>query len=523
MVEAEPAPVVEHAIPVAEAIDKGKVTETTTQPAAKIPTVAAAPKASEQQVATKPSINAHYQGIVRVEVAKRSPDFSTPWQAGTYSSSSGTGFLVGEGLFMTNAHVIADAERIYVSQYADARKIPARVRHVAHDADLALLEVDDKEQFKDIPPVEFINELPQLEDTVRVVGYPVGGTRLSITRGIVSRIETNTYAHPRNSAHLTVQVDAAINPGNSGGPAFLGDKVIGVAFQGLMTANSTGYIIPSPVIQRFLKDVQDGIYDKYVDLGVDFFPLQNSGMREQLGLNDDGMGVLVGDIISQGSCDGVLQKGDVVLAINGLPIDSSAMIELEGERVQLSELAERAFSGDKVSFSILRAGEPMELSATLRPLPNNDVIGRSFDVAPRFITFAGLVFQPLSLDVIEAHRLQSKDVLVELSDFVKRSGEVEKEDIVLLTKVLPDEVNARFSDRGRRIVTKVNGVEVKGLSHLYELLYPKDEDVLSDYIVIELADASRPLVLERAVIADANARIATKYRVTEPARLQSAQ
>ncbi len=501
----------------ATAIAQGSVDASTIAPAAELPTIKAANDPQPKEL----NITDYYQGIVRIEVAKRNPDFGTPWQAGNYASSTGTGFLVSKGLFMTNAHVIANAERIYISKYADARKIPAQVRHVAHDADLALLEIDDTESFDDIPIAQFSNELPKLEETVRVVGYPIGGTRLSVTRGIVSRIETNTYSHPRNSSHLTVQVDAAINPGNSGGPAFKDNKVIGVAFQGLLSANSTGYIIPAPVIQRFLTDVQDGLYDQYVDLGVRFFPLQNPSMREQLGLKDDGMGVLVGEIISQGSCDGVLKLGDVILSINDLPVDSSAMIELDGERMQLNELAERAFKGDQVRFGILRQGKPMEITATLRPLTNNEVIGRSYDKDPRFVTFAGLVFQPLELDVIEAHKINSTNFLVELSNFVKRAGEDGKDDIVLLTKVLPDELNARFNDYGRRIVTKVNGVEIKGLSHLYELLYPKAEDAKSDYIVIELADASRPLMFERRSITDANTRIATKYRVTESARLQT--
>lgn len=508
----------EKAQPVAEAIEKGAVPATVIKAAAPLPKL---PTSSADKAKGKLNLPENYRGIVRIEVASRARDYATPWAAGSYSNASGTGFMVGEGLFMTNAHVVADAERIYISQFADSRKIPARVRHVAHDADLALIEIEDTSTFKDIKPVEFHFELPQLEDTVRVVGYPIGGTRLSVTRGIVSRIETNTYAHPRNSAHLTVQVDAAINPGNSGGPAFKDDKVVGVAFQGISSANSTGYIIPAPVIERFLKDVQDGAYDNYVDLGVSFFPLQNQSMRAHFKLANDGIGVLVGDVVSKGSCDGALERGDIVVAINALPVDSSAMIELAGERVELSELAERSFKGDKVEFDIIRKGEKMKKTATLLPLPNKHVIGLSFDEEPRFITYGGLLFQPLNLNVISAHKFPSVNILLEIDEFINRAGDSDKEDIVVLTKVLPDEVNARFSDYGRAVVTKVNGVELKGLSHLYELLYPKEGMPADDFVVMELADAPRPLVFERKAMEDANKRISAKYKVTSPARLQT--
>ncbi len=466
---------------------------------------------------------APYEGIVRIEVAARKPDYGTPWQGGGYGRGNGTGFMVSPGVFMTNAHVVADAERIYVSLYADARKFKARVKHIAHDADLALIEVEDAAPFAELPCLTFCDRLPHLEEVVRAIGYPIGGKRLSVTRGIVSRIESNTYSHPGNQGHLTVQIDAAINPGNSGGPVLLGDKVIGVAFQGLRAANSTGYMIPIPVIKRFLRDVEDGHYDSYVDLGVQFFPLENPGMRRHYGLPDDGRGALVGDVLKGSCCDGVLQPGDVVLAVNGLPVDSSAMIELDGERVELEELAERSFKGDVVRFELLRDGQARQAEATLAPLTSTRITARAYDELPRYVIFGGLVFQPMQADVIMAHDVDAVNVLEDLENFTKRGGSQQKQDVVLLTKVLPDEVNARFEDFGRSIVTRVNGVEVQGLSHLHELLYgaPPEGQPRPAYTVIELRDAPRPLVIDNAAIDAANARISTRYNIPEAARLNS--
>ena len=90
----------------------------------------------------------------------------------------------------------------------------------------------------------------------------------------------------------------------------------------------------------------------------------------------------------------------------------------------------------------------------------------------------------------------------------------------MLTEVLPDEVNARFSHYGSRIVKKVNGQEVKGLSHLYSLLYPENEDQRPEYVVIELKDAARPFVVETAALKAAHARIVAGYNIPEPARLK---
>ena len=514
-VQAEaPAPVQESAA--AEVQAQEPATPEEAPAAAEAPREAAAPP-SPQGIA---NLATAYRGIVKVEVANRTPDYAVPWQAGQFGRGSGTGFMVGPGLFMTNAHVVANAERIYISPYADARKLRASVKYVAHDADLALIEVEDTDAFKNVPCLEFSDSMPHLEDEVRAIGYPIGGDRLSVTRGIVSRIDTIPYAHPLNVSHLTVQVDAAINPGNSGGPVLMGDKVVGVAFQGLQQANSTGYMIPLPVIQRFLQDVSDGRYDHYVDLGVEFFPVENPAMRRHYGLPDDALGALVGDVI-KGSCsDGKLEPGDIVLSVNGLPVDSSAMIELEGERVKLEELAERAFMGDELTFGILRNGEKQEVHIKLSTLPGSSITGNVYDELPRYVEFAGLVFQPLQRNVVVAHQLEPISFILEMDDFLHRGGATKKQDIVLLTTVLRDEVNTRFSDYGSRIVTKVNGEEVKGLEHLYSLLYPEEGKERPPFTVIEFKGAPRPFVIDNAALPAAAERISAGYNIPTPARLK---
>ena len=69
-----------------------------------------------------------------------------------------------------------------------------------------------------------------------------GGDNISVTGGVVSRVEPTRYVH--GAAHLmAIQIDAAINPGNSGGPALMEDKVVGVAFQNLANAENIGYVI----------------------------------------------------------------------------------------------------------------------------------------------------------------------------------------------------------------------------------------------------------------------------------------
>jgi S1-C subfamily serine protease len=124
-----------------------------------------------------------------------------------------------------------------------------------------------------------------MQDSVTVVGYPLGGDTISVTKGVVSRIEVTSYAHG-SSDLLGIQIDAAINPGNSGGPAFNDQgECIGVAFQVYRSeeTENIGYVIPTTVVSHFLTDYErNGKYTGYPCLGVLLQKLENPALRECL-------------------------------------------------------------------------------------------------------------------------------------------------------------------------------------------------------------------------------------------------
>merc|ERR1712194_430376 len=100
-------------------------------------------------------------------------------------------------------------------------------------------------------------KVPHLEDDVLCVGFPLGGDTISVTSGVISRIEVTTYTQASHEL-LGIQIDAAINSGNSGGPAFNArGECVGVAFQsmGAEEAENIGYVIPTVVVMHFLNDL----------------------------------------------------------------------------------------------------------------------------------------------------------------------------------------------------------------------------------------------------------------------------
>jgi S1-C subfamily serine protease len=488
---------------------------------ATIVTPVLAQKSSEAEEEKTTSMGKQYEGIVRVECASIVPDYKTPWNPGLPSGGSGTAFMIAPNLFLTNAHVVSNANRLIIKKVGDAQPYLAKIKFIAHDCDLALLELRKPDAFKDVTPLAIGDEIPKLDTTVKVVGYPIGGERISVTRGVVSRIDFVAYSHSGVDHHLAIQIDAAINPGNSGGPVLQEGKIAGVAFQGYSgsVAQNTGYMIPVPVIKRFLKDVEDGKYDNYVDLSASDFPLLNPAQRQALGLPDDGVGIMVATVDSSGSAGGKLQTGDVLLSIDGNKISSNGFIDLNGEQVDMAEIAERKFAGDKLKLSVWRDKQKLDVEIELKRLTAYLMNARNYEKRPEYVMFAGLVFQPLDFDLLSAHNISTQRVRFYYNYFATNELFKEHPQVIVLTQVLPDAINTYLKDYSHQVVEEINGKPIKTLKDVETAL---QEEPAGDHVVIKLEGEGRPVVLEKKLIGAAHARIKQKYDVKNDSYINDA-
>ena len=456
------------------------------------------------------------KSLVRVTATVVEPDYRAPWNAGGLQRGVGAGFVISGNRILTNAHVVANSRYLTVERDGDPNKYPATVQFIANDCDLATITVPAPDFFKNMVPLKF-GGIPALESTVSAYGYPIGGERMSVTTGIVSRVDFQLYTHSSIDQHLAIQISAQINPGNSGGPVMEDGKVVGVAFQGYSgdVAQGVAYMIPTPVINRFLKDISNGHYDEYPDLAITYAKLQNPALRMFLGLTDDDRGVLVSSVVAAGPSDGILRQGDVLLAIDGHPIASDANVELEGERAQFEEVVERKFKGDSVKFDILRDKQPMTVTIKLyKPWPYS-VQGHSYDVQARYVLYGGLLFQPLNLDMLEAYRLSDLRLRHFFEYFILDQIYLQHPDVIVLSNILPDPINTYLAPYRGTIVDEVNGKKILTLDDLAKAFAEAPER-----LVIRMVGDGPPLVLDRNKVESARERIKTRYNVAKEQNLQ---
>ncbi len=411
------------------------------------------------------------KSVVKIFVTSNQMDFYRPWQSHGIASNSGSGVIISGNRILTNAHVVKDQTFIQVKKHGDPKKYTAHVLAVGNECDLALLRVENENFFDDTKPLTF-GGLPELQDTVTVLGYPRGGEKLSITEGVVSRIEVSTYAQSARQL-LALQIDAAINPGNSGGPVLQDGKVVGIAMQALNSSQNIGYMIPVPIIEHFFEDLEDGAFDGFPMVGINYMNTENEHMRKFYGVEEDG-GVLVTRILPYSSADGNLREGDVIMAIDGVDIGEDGTFQFrDNERLDLPHLVSRKQINEDITFSVIRDKKKAEVTFALTAFTPMVPYPEHFQ-KPTYYIYGGMVFTILSTDLLKSWgKNWWQKAPVNLNYFVVGDGRqnVEKDrELVVLLNVLSDDINVGYHGQGNVIISRVNGEDFHSFEEFVKLI-----------------------------------------------------
>jgi S1-C subfamily serine protease len=285
--------------------------------------------------------------VVRINTTVRYPSLLRPWTSQQPIELFGTGTVIDGNRILTNAHLVLHATDVQIQPRRGGSKLDARVEILAPDMDLAILSIKDKKFFEKHAALPRSKKLPKVQDNVVVYGFPVGGNDLSVTKGVVSRIDYGSYY--QRGFGLIVQVSAAVNPGNSDGPVVVGDRMIGLVMSRFTEGENIGYVIPNEEIDLFLEDIKDGRYDgKPAELsGTDFYSLTNAALRSYLKIGDEVHGVLASPPRRRPSvCP--FEEFDVLTKIGPYDIDDDGMVQLPDDlRISFLSVLSRAAKGGK--------------------------------------------------------------------------------------------------------------------------------------------------------------------------------
>jgi len=422
--------------------------------------------------------------VVKVFSTMRYPDVTRPWTKQQPAEVTGSGVVIDGKRILTNAHVVLYASQVQVQANQAGDKISATVEALAPGIDLAVLKLEDESLFDTHAPIKRAAAVPQIKDAVLAYGFPTGGTSLSITKGIVSRIEFAPYGY--SVSGLRIQIDAAINPGNSGGPAVAGDKMIGLAFSALNNAQNIGYIIPNEEIDLFLQDIADGHYHGKPALFDDLQTLENPALRSFLKLSNSVHGIVVRRPYP-GDPGNPLKEWDVITQIADVPVDDQGMIHIDGDlRVGFRYLVQKVAKNGTVPLTIVRAGQSLKVSPHVIPERPSLIPELKGEYPPYFI-YGPLVFSKVTGSFVNG-LIQNADWMRALSTIgsplVTLRSELpsaEREELVVVSSpFFPNKLSRGYSNAFGTVVYSVNGTRVRSLRHLVVLL----RDLKDEFVVI---------------------------------------
>ena len=421
------------------------------------------------------------KSVVKVFTTLQSVDFSEPWKPGSEAHLQGCGCVVSGGRVLTTAHLINKGNYIEVQKFGETKRYVAKVQEVGYDQDLALLGVEDKDFLKDTEPVEF-GDLPHAGDKVKIVG----GDELSIKEDTIAGLDM-VWTWEGATFVPALVTNGDIDNKNDGCPVFKDGKFVGLPFESWHKTEKTGSLIPVKMVQRFYRAIDGGRpYGGMPDLGVYAQELENPALRAYFGLTGDQTGIGVTRVLEQGASVGALKEGDVLTAIDGHAIDNDGYITLgkKSERIQADYLIAFYLPGEQVNLDLIRAGHPMKVKISLLPLPTL-VPYRADNRNPTYFMIAGYVFVPLTYNYLQA--MDWKSLKPSLKDLYSHGViTAERKQVVLLSHVLPNDINTGFDKQGNLVIDKVNGRPIREMKDLIAAFAAPQ----GDYHVIEMDEHS---------------------------------
>ncbi|MES2924283.1 MAG: PDZ domain-containing protein [Verrucomicrobiota bacterium] len=416
--------------------------------------------------------------VVRINSTQQTWNPGQPWEKNPPSQRRALAAIVAPERVLITAELVADATYLEFESPDGTHFAQAKVVAVDYEANLALLApVSEKEGnvlFEKTVPLA-ITAPPKIGQALDILQIEENGLAL-LTPGILQSIDVAANFLPSHG-FLTFLVKASMQSAASSYslPVLQDGKLAGV----LTSYNSKDQICDvasTDIISRFVKESAAGPYTGFPSLGISIARTEDSPFRQWLKLTDDQGGLYVQNVRKGGAAEAAgVKKGDVLLAIDGHAIDRRGYYQHSnyGSLFWGHLIRGEKSTGELITLSLLRDGQPLEIKATLtREEESSRLIpGYNFGKAPNFLVKGGLVFQELSRPLLESfgENWQSRAPLNFLDAMENPEKYEDKVDrVIFLSGSIPTPATVGYENLRNLIVNKVNGKQIKNMKSLID-------------------------------------------------------
>jgi len=445
--------------------------------------------------------------LVKVSTTGQSFNNTSPWKKTRVRNSIGRGVVVAPGVILTLASNVRDARMIEVMVANSARRYPAKIKHVDTRMNLALVEITDEKLREQLKPLE-LGEPVKLDDEFDL--YELGQDNM-VERGPARVVRADA-----SPTVLSLRLQTTGSGGGNGQVAIKEGKIVG-----LLTSRSRqqGQITSIESIRKYLKDHEDGTYHGCPGASVWIQTLLREDLREFYGLKPDQHGLAVVRTVAGRTGEGVLQAGDVIMAVDGYDIDDEGKFKHERHgRLNVSWLFQgRRYPGDKIRIKVARAGKEQELEVELKAWPDSarSVPSGPGEGRPQYLVTGGLVI----LELHERVYIPRSPGGVFLRRYRDREGwdaAGKRRRFVYVDRVFADESNKGFEGLRFTPILRVNGMDITEIADVAKALEaPKGE-----FHVFEFEGVASDFVVAAAELEAIDKRIADNYRIPKMRHLR---
>lgn len=435
--------------------------------------VVVAETAPVEEPAPAPALTA---SVMRINSTSQAWNPGQPWEKTPPTNLRSLGAIVAPGQVLTTGEMVADATYLEMETPDGSRTAQAKILAVDYEANLALLTVksdDDREAFfKDTLPLALAKP-PVIGDALGIFQVEDNGTTL-LTNGSLQSVDVAESFLPGQS-FLTYMVKASMQSAASSFTLpVLRDGALSGILMSYDSKDQISDVLSVDVISRFLANAQDGAYKGFPSLGISASRTEDPSFRKFLKLQPEQGGLYIGKVRKGGAADTAgVKVGDVLLSAAGHVIDQRGYYKHPhyGSLFWGHIVRGEKSTGDEIALSILRGGEPMEITVTLtREEPTARLVpDYQFDRAPNFLVKGGFIFQELTRPGLQAFGEEwSTRAPLNLLDAYENPEKFEgkAKRVIFLSGAIPTPATVGYERLRHLIVKKVNGVEIDSMKSL---------------------------------------------------------
>ena len=451
--------------------------------------------------------------IVYLEITSHGYSQSEPWKHQRPSERWACACAVGDYDVVTTAESVVNLAFLRALRYGQNEYVGATLQTVDFDTNLCLIRLDPNALGAPLRPLSFSENYAK---GAEVSFYWLSSdNRLYNGRGYIDRasVEPTRISHGRRLCYIAGNTSQRTARGEV---YCIGSDPIGIAYWSNREKESA--LIPAETINRFLKAAAKDDYEGFGEIGFVLSELLDPAMRSYLRMPASMTGgAYVADVDHLGTGSDSLQKGDVILSIDGHALDPHGrFMHAKYQRLFYDHLITSKEVGEAIRFEIWRDGKKMELQKKVAKFDVSEMLVPYYEYGqqPEYVITAGFVLQKLTREYLRVFgddmAGQSPTHLYHYFRDHAFKPTPERRDVVILSYVLPFGINIGYTGLGRMVVSKMNGMTIRSIE---DILTAQKLNPESRYDIIEFELDNPVVVIPREQLSAANQLIQRNYGI----------